>query len=283
MDYQRYFRDPVSDEELLRAYVLVMPAIKQILRFDAELALTDLENCLYLVHATTFDAHMQVGTPVTDLSTKPIQTGEISIVNVPEEYFGLPLRATIVPIKNYQGKVIGTFNSVSNSADTIHLLNNINAIRTAMEQVSLSVNEIATASVSLAQSGQESLRLIDKTIGAAEKTNAVLDLIKSIADQTNLLGLNAAIEAARAGDQGRGFAVVAEEVRKLSTQSKHSVSEINDILKSVQVSVGDISKEVNNTAAVSQEQAAAIEEISATIENIFQSVDQLNQFSERFK
>ncbi|WNO08493.1 methyl-accepting chemotaxis protein [Teredinibacter sp. KSP-S5-2] len=109
-----------------------------------------------------------------------------------------------------------------------------------------STNDIAQASSVAMQKARSSISTLVDEIGNAssviqqladETSNvgAVLDVIKGIAEQTNLLALNAAIEAARAGEQGRGFAVVADEVRNLAQKTQHSTEEIHNILQSVQV------------------------------------------------
>ena len=144
------------------------------------------------------------------------------------------------------------------------------------------VNAVTQSIDSLANEVSRAVETVRHVAMDSERIGSVLDVIRGIADQTNLLALNAAIEAARAGEQGRGFAVVADEVRTLAKRTQDSTEEIQEMIESLQAGV----KRTVTVMETSQDQAAesvnhagrahqALEEITQVVDGISQMSAQI--------
>lgn len=203
---------------------------------------------------------------------------------------------------------------MSTSAEQV--ANNADSVATAADQARKEsgegfekLSETINATQALSSNIQQAAQGIDALAGASNEIGAVLNVIRSIAEQTNLLALNAAIEAARAGEQGRGFAVVADEVRSLASRTQASTTEVNTMVTRFkansinaseqmqraehQVHVNVSSTEgsgksiqqvlavVSRLSDLNQEISAAVREQSAVAEDINQSITRINDNSDK--
>ncbi|MCW8327901.1 methyl-accepting chemotaxis protein [Photobacterium sp. SDRW27] len=145
------------------------------------------------------------------------------------------------------------------------------AADSGLTEIKLTKEHISSLSGELAKTSDEILSLSE----LSENIGTVLEVIQGIAEQTNLLALNAAIEAARAGEQGRGFAVVADEVRTLASRTQKSTEEISSIISSVQEQTGVVVEQIGQCRAQGEQSVERANSAEAMIEQIMDDMQQV--------
>lgn len=141
------------------------------------------------------------------------------------------------------------------------------------------MNDTLQSINSLAREVQQVADVMDKLSQDSSRIGSVLDVIKGIAEQTNLLALNAAIEAARAGEQGRGFAVVADEVRTLAQRTQESTEEIHQMITSIQSGTRDAVQAMKKSQERTQQTVSLSQKAGESIEAITSAVDAIKHMN----
>jgi methyl-accepting chemotaxis protein len=198
--------------------------------------------------------------------------------------------------------------SLQSSTSLLDQKSNIEQVATAVEEMSMSINEVAQNAANVAHSAQnastssslanekisesisglnhlgteisQASKIIQDLKNDSNEIGSVLEVIRGIAEQTNLLALNAAIEAARAGEQGRGFAVVADEVRTLASKTQESTKNIEVMIEKLQRASNDavqamiVSRDVCQTSINNTRDVA---EVVTTMNNEIASISEMSE------
>lgn len=256
----------------LGAFVEIAPFFKKLLDLygDCVLCVSDLTTYLYSEWSPAFDLGVREGQLIKEGSTiaeamklmKPLKR------SMDKSLYGIPYIALAAPLIDEKDQVCGAIVCCISTEQQEKLFASAHELSAMMEQLSVTSETFARNAEALANTNMGIVTLTKALDDQMEKIQSVNRLMTEIAGQTNLIGLNASIEAAHAGEHGRSFSVVAGEVRRLANESQASAAQVKENVSQIQQCTKDILRQAELIASAGQEQSAGAQELSGIVHQI---------------
>lgn len=267
---------------IINSFIEILDQLPALFEEEISFTLTDKQRFVKFVESKNMPAYSEVGKliPKGEALGEVMESGKIKTFTV-DNYNNMSIRVVAIPLKDEHGKIVGAISYGKNLENSIKVTKMSVDLSNATASILKVANGISNDIQNIREINTKVVEEVKNTSNQCNNTDDIIKFIEGIAKQTNLLGLNAAIEASRAGDLGRGFGVVASEIRKLSGSSTQSITEINTILKSIKDSVGKVEKSIGISVTSAEKQEQALTQIVHSVKELNKSAEILAEMASK--
>ena len=267
-------------EEKLQQLKEMLPLVKKMVDEDLAITIFDREGTvLYFQKADTFPLHFDIGYRIENRNDKifeAMRTGKVIHNKLSKEVFGVAIQGNLVPVED-DGQVVGIITCAFSTEHKEKIGEEAIEMNNALNETKDSINDIKNGAVDLSgalNNIKDIMKVVEKNVSDVV---SVVNSIRSNASRSNILSLNASIEAAKAGETGKGFTIVASEMGKLAKMSGESANQIDKALNEMIKSIEGVAKAVHGSNDIAATQAEAVQKITLTLENITQSANLISK------
>ncbi len=272
-----------DEHSVIESFKEILWQLPKFFEEEISFTLTDRERFVGFVESEHMHRFAEIGDviPRGELLREVMESGNVKAINVENYNNIMSIRVVAIPLKDEMGRVVGAISygkSLENSAKVSKMSTDLSNATASILKVATEINDDIKNIKELNNKVEEKIKI---TSMQCNNTDDIIGFIKNIANQTNLLGLNAAIEASRAGDAGKGFGIVASEIRKLSKTSTESLTEINNILKDIKDSVKIVEDSIGISMNSSNKQEKDLIQILESVEELNRSAEALTEMARK--